>query len=125
MAALRDTDSAVRYWAALGLLMRGGAALASSRPSLRKALDDPAPSVRIVAAQALGEVPVLLELANLERQSLYVVLQALNALDALEPAALRPYRAAIDALPLKHRSIPTRLESYVPRLLEHIRSKLI
>ncbi|HXG34508.1 MAG TPA: hypothetical protein VNJ11_14175, partial [Bryobacteraceae bacterium] len=101
------------------------AALRSSRQPLRRALSDPAPSVRIVAAQALGEVPVLLELANLERQSLYVVLQALNALDALGPAALRPYRAAIEALPLKHPSIPARMESYVPRLVEYIRSRLI
>ncbi len=124
-AALQDGDSAVRYWAAMGLLMRGGAALRSSRQPLMRALSDPAPSVRIVAAQALGEVPVLLELANLERQSLYVVLQALNALDALGPAALRAYRAAIEALPLKHPSIPARMESYVPRLVEYIRSRLI
>lgn len=65
-----------------------------------------------------------LELATLDRHNLYVVLAALNALDALNPAALRTCRAAFQALPRKRPSIPERTESYVPRLVDHILSKL-
>ncbi|MDW8355239.1 MAG: sulfatase-like hydrolase/transferase [Bryobacterales bacterium] len=122
-AALDDPDSAVRYWGALGLLMRGPAAVEPHRAQMRRALRDSAPSVRIVAAQALGEIGVLLELASLERHNLFVVLQALNALDAMETSALRPYRAALEGLPLEHPSIPNRMRSYVARLVEHLRSK--
>jgi uncharacterized sulfatase len=47
--ALHDSDSAVRYWGALGLLMRGKEAVASSRAELQTALADSSPYVRIVA----------------------------------------------------------------------------
>jgi uncharacterized sulfatase len=95
--ALQDPDSAVRYWAALGLRMRGKEAARSALAELRKALTDPAPSVRIVAAETLGKygdgdeankaVTVLLELASLEKNGLYVSMQALNALDQLHEKA--------------------------------------
>ena len=45
---LKDPDSAVRYWAALGLLMRG------IKQPLENSLTDASPYVRIVAAEALG-----------------------------------------------------------------------
>jgi hypothetical protein len=48
-AALSDEDSAVRYWAALGLLMRGAAGVAAGEPAFEKLLDDPEPAPRIVA----------------------------------------------------------------------------
>ena len=47
-AALADTDSAVRYWAAVGLSALGG-----DTTPLRPLLKDSAASVRIVAAEAL------------------------------------------------------------------------
>lgn len=47
---LDDDDSAVRYWAATGLLMRGREAVASSRAALERALKDDSPCVRIPAA---------------------------------------------------------------------------
>jgi hypothetical protein len=49
---LGDRDSAVRYWAATGLVILGRAA-ASAAPALMKALGDAAPNVRIAAAEAL------------------------------------------------------------------------
>src|SRR5690606_26917793 len=75
---LRDEDSAVRYWAASGMLARGGEAVESSHVELRDVLTaDPSPGVRIAAAEALAQhgsesdvkraVETLIELASLER----------------------------------------------------------
>src|SRR5262249_43953050 len=52
---LKDKDSAVRYWAALGILMRGSGAVAATTDELVQALTDPSNYVRIVAAEALGQ----------------------------------------------------------------------
>jgi uncharacterized sulfatase len=105
---LRHPDSAVRYWAATGILIRGRVAVESLRPELLSALQDDSPSVRVVAAEALGrhgrpeDVPVamsqLLELANAEHQRLYVAVAALNAVDELDAKAAA-FREAIAALP--------------------------
>src|SRR5262249_31378606 len=54
LRSLRDADSAVRYWAALGLLMRGDATVKAARGELTAALGDSSPYVRIAAAEALG-----------------------------------------------------------------------
>ena len=54
---LDDSTAAVRYWAALGLLMRGQSAVADARSRLLDLLEnDPSLSVRIVAAEAPGKV---------------------------------------------------------------------
>ncbi|MGH7947079.1 MAG: sulfatase-like hydrolase/transferase, partial [Opitutaceae bacterium] len=54
-ALLGESDSALRYWGALGFLMRGKAGVDHGAAALRKALNDSSPDVRIVAAQALAE----------------------------------------------------------------------
>jgi len=84
---LKDTDAAVRFWSAMGLVAQGEAAN-QARAELLQALHDPVPSVRILAAQTLaglGETgrsfPVLLELLNHPHP--YVSLRAANALDHL------------------------------------------
>jgi HEAT repeat protein len=79
---LTDPDSAVRYWAAMGLLMRGAV------DGLRKALSDSSPNVRAVAAEALGRygsaedlkqsLAVLMELAPADKNGAYVSLLALT-----------------------------------------------
>ncbi len=108
--ALRDEDSAVRYWAAMGLVMRGEAAVEAARTELRKALSDDAPSVRIAAAWALGQhgqqedvdraLPVLLDLASCEENSIYESLMSLTAIDALDGRA----SSAVDAI----KALPTK-----------------
>ena len=55
VAALKDGDSAVRYWGAVGLLAMGKEAV-PYQAGLRKALEDPSPFVRITAAEALGHL---------------------------------------------------------------------
>jgi uncharacterized sulfatase len=95
--ALGDADSAVRYWGAMGLLMRGKPAVEAARGELHKALSDAAPCVRIAAASALSQcgtqadldqaLPVLIELAPTGKHGVNVSLMALNAIESLGPKA--------------------------------------
>jgi arylsulfatase A-like enzyme len=121
LAGLKDADSAVRYWAVMGFLMRKKA------EPVKGMLDDPAPAVRIVAAETVGrfgkaeELPkvleVLLELADMEKHGVFLSLQALSALDYLDGKAA-PVKAKLMALPQKKKGLEARLSTYVPRLLE-------
>jgi uncharacterized sulfatase len=127
--ALADRDSAVRYWAVLGVQMRGSEAVAAARDELHQALADASPSVRVVAAEALGKfgkaadldkaLPGLLELAPLRKNSVYVSVLALNALDELGPKAAAGLSVIKDAARTEQ-PLPQRLNSYVPRLVEKI-----
>jgi uncharacterized sulfatase len=131
--AFQDKDSAVRYWAAMGVLMRGKSAVASARSELRKALTDDAPSVRIVAAEALGKhgddddvkksLPVLLELAQAHKSNYYVSVQALNAIDELDDKAA-PLLPAVQDIGKNYQPANPRTGSYVPRLVEKIAADL-
>ncbi len=122
---LADNDSAVRYWAAMGMLMRGTVA----REPLLAALDDSSPYVRIVAAETLARygnrsdldssLPVLVDLAAVDRHGLMVSIAALNALDELDEKA-RNHRDAIARLPKKAPRISPRQGFYVQRLIERI-----
>ena len=125
--ALGDEDSAVRYWGAMGILMRGAGAVSEAGDALHKALADASPSVRIIAAQALGQygggsdldraLPVLLELAPLDSNGLYTSMLAMNALDALDGKARRA-AGVIKALPAQDPSVHRRARSYVASLIK-------
>jgi len=133
MKRFHDADSAVRYWAVMGILMRGAAAVDSAKKELRAALADASPSVRIVAAQALGQysgaddlakaLPGLIELASLDRSSIYVSVAALNAIDDLGEKAAS-LKDAVAELPRENASINSRMKDYVPRMIERILSRL-
>jgi arylsulfatase A-like enzyme len=122
-AGLKDPESAVRYWAAMRHLIRQNAA------PLRPLLKDPAPAVRIVAAEAIGRygaaadlpaaLEVLVELADQEKQGIFVSLQALNALDYLDAKAA-PVKTQLTALPKQKKGAIQKLNGYVPRLLETV-----
>lgn len=130
---LLDPDSAVRYWAALGVLMHGQDAATAARADLQKALTDPSPFVRIPAAQSLAQhgsqadldqaLPVLLEQADQTKGNVFTGIAALNALGKLGPKAA-PALAAIQALPTNGPSPDARYNSYVPRLLEDLLTEL-
>lgn len=127
--SLTDADSAVRYWSALGLLMRGKDAVAPNIGPLTTALDDPAPAVRIVAAQSLaayGEdairMKALATLGPLMVPKDHGVLTAMSALAAIETlgpkaASLHARIATIDP---NGPSPGPRYSSYVPRLIANI-----
>ncbi len=124
---LRDADSAVRYWAAMGLLMRGAPAVSKTKPALQAALGDSQASVRVISAEALGRygdeadlekaLPVLLDAARIDKHGLYVSMLALNALDALDGKAAK-VRDQIRALPAATPDIDARLKEYVGNLIK-------
>jgi uncharacterized sulfatase len=126
---LSDDDSAVRYWAAMGLLIRGQTGVDASREELAKALDDPAPAVRITAGEALGRygdeatlkkvLPNLLNLSNPEKHGAYVAVEALNAIDNVGSKAVS-LKEEIAKLPLKDPKSTTRANEYVARLVSHL-----
>ena len=129
----KDGDSAVRYWAAMGTLMRGQAAVSAAAGQLRQALGDHSPYVRSIAAQALGQyggeaevgdaLAVLMELAPLDKNGIYVSMTALNAIDAMDERAASA-KAAIGALPREDSSVNRRLRAYVPNLIKKILADL-
>jgi len=125
----RDADSAVRYWAVLGLLMRGEAAVRAQDSVLRAALQDSSPHVRVVAAQALAQHgadaaaaagrDALRQLAPPDRNGFFVALAALNAIGTLGPKAgdLREFAAKLSPVA----PVPSnRYDSYLARLIQDL-----
>ena len=132
---LRDPDSAVRAWAAMGLRARGEPAVRSALAELRAALRDASAPVRIYAAEALGRfgeeadrepvVELLLASASIAENDFFDALLALNALDYLDPEVLggpdaQDWRDRLAALPSEREGLDRRFRNYVPRLLEAI-----
>ena len=131
--ALQDDDSAVRYWAAMGILMRGQGAVEATRAKLHEALTDESPSVRIAAAGALGQygsqedldraLPVLLELASCQKHGAYLALMALGAIDALDTKAADCVET-LKALPTQPTPPEKRSGAGLPSLLAKILADL-
>ncbi|QDU63505.1 Arylsulfatase [Planctomycetes bacterium Pan216] len=127
IAALDDADSAVRYWGALGLLMRGSAGVEKGHEQLEASLKDKSPYVRIVAADALGQygdkadvkqaMTTLLKEADQRNSGVYAAILAFNAIDQLGDKA-KPFKKQIAALPEKIPSVKGRPSGYVGRLKE-------
>jgi len=128
-AGLKDADSGVRYWAAIGVLVRGPNAVAELRGDVRAALQDSSPTVRIIAARALGEygnaedlplaLDVLRETAAPQANGAYASILSLNAIDALGDKAAT-LRDMLQTLPANDPAAPGRANGYVSRLLEKI-----
>ncbi len=126
---MTDPDAAVRWWSAMGLLMRGEAAVQECRAALHTALDDEDSCVRIAAAEALGRfgdeadvqivAPLLIDLANAARHGPYVATMALNVIDHVGQAA-RPWLDAIRALPEEDPTLDNRVQYGIAALLEKI-----
>ena len=130
---LADPDSAVRYWAALGYLMRGAPAVETGAGDLRTALDDQSPYVRVVAAQALAQfgsgddtdraLDVLRKLLPPDENGVFVSIAALNAAGTLGKQA-SPLVETIRTMPERGRSPHDRYNSYVPRLVADLTEQL-
>lgn len=126
---LADSDSAVRHWAALGFLMRGQSAVPGNEDTLRAALSDASPYVRIVTAEALGlhgnesaraaALNVLRELAPAEKNGVFVSMSALAAIEALGEKAASLHELVRNLNP-NGPSPDARFNSYVPRLIQNI-----
>jgi len=130
--AFADTDSAVRYWAAAGMLIRGKTAVDAARAELTEALTDKSGEVQVVAAEALARygndadrkaaVARLVERADWGKNSVFVAVAALNALDATGDVA-KPFADAIRKLPKKGDMPNPRYGAYVGRLTTDILAK--
>ena len=131
---LGDENSAVRYWAAMGMVIRSQTAVASAQPQLRRAArNDDSPSVRVIAAEALGRygddqdikiaLDTLIECANAENHGPYVAMLALNSIDYLDANAA-PIKSQIEKLPTKGDWVPSRGNAYVSNLIEKILADL-
>ncbi|MCA9231643.1 MAG: sulfatase-like hydrolase/transferase [Planctomycetales bacterium] len=123
---LNHPHSAVRYWAAMGLLMRGENAIAAAREQLLGLLNDASPNVQIVAAEALARhglpgdsaraLDALIELGDVTKQAVMVSVAALGALDDLDEQAL-PVLKRLEALPTEPEGGQSRYSVYISRLL--------
>ena len=126
---LTDADSAVRYWAALGHLMRGREAVSSNEAGLKAALGDNSPYVRIVAAHALVQygadsnrspaLETLAELAPPQTNGVLVSMFALGVIETLGDQA-ESLRAQVREMKPQGPSPDGRFNSYVPRLIQSI-----
>ena len=126
---LSDADPAVRYWAAVGCLIRGAEAVAQAGPRLAAMLEDEEVGPRIAAGEALGRFGTpaqaadarrtLVAAADVRASGLYGAVLALNAINHLGDAAPE-LKAAVGALPRTHDSIDARERDYLPRLVEAI-----
>lgn len=131
--AMKDADAVVRYWGALGILMRGSEAVMASRAELLEVLGDPSADVRITAAQALGQfgtdtdlglaLPLLAEHADWSKHSVFSAMAALNSLDALGPKAA-PLTSLLKAAPVVGPVPDERYKPYVPRLLTDLQARI-
>ena len=129
---LKERESAERYWGVQGCLMQGAGSLAMCGEELRALLADEAPTVRIAAAEMLGvhgtkddverSLKVLLTHADAKKNSLYVSLAALNAIDRLGDKA-RPIAAEIARLPTEPTDATHRAAPGVARLLARVRAQ--
>ncbi len=126
--AMADKDSAVRYWGAMGILMREKPGVLQARDTLIKAMkEDSSGSVRAIAAHALGQygsdadaaeaLEVLVELASADKNSVFVAMLAATALDEMDKRA-GGARERIAALPRKAKNAPPRTGNYIGNLIE-------
>ena len=124
-----DNDSAVRFWGALGLLMRGESAERDHESELTAALADDSLLVRIAAAQSLGSfgseaarnaaLATLKALAAPQDHDVLTAMSALAAIEALGEKAA-PLQADLAKVNPSGPSPDERYNSYVPRLLANI-----
>lgn len=108
---LEDPNSAIRFWAVMGLLIRN----TKKSPQLGAALNDPSPYVRITAAEALSRADILAEYTSADAHGLYVTMWTLNALDTL--------RIGTTNIAAPKQKFHPRLNEYIPRLLESVRAR--
>jgi uncharacterized sulfatase len=129
VAGLRDAESGVRYWAIMGLLIRGKDAVLPAVKKISPLLADESPSVRIAAAWALAEfgnddlrqraLNCLLELSPPDENGAYTATFALWVIDTLGPKAA-PLHASLPSIARRDPKAPARVSGYVDRLLAHI-----
>ncbi len=122
-------NSTLRYWGAMGLLMRGPSSVKANSDVLAKLLGDASPAVKVAAARALAQygdaavaddaTALLLQHADWSQHDLFTAMDAITALESLGER-LHDHAEAIAKLPTKGDSPHGRYSSYVPRLVQRI-----
>jgi arylsulfatase A-like enzyme len=125
-AAFADKDSAIRYWAVMGALMRGEKGVTQLHAELTAATKDSSTYVQIPAHWALAKhgaeadrqpaLAGLVGLANWSQHNVFTVISALCAIGDLGDSA-KPILEDLKKLPTKGTSPDPRFNSYVSRLL--------
>ena len=123
LALMKADDPAVRWWGAVGLVALGEKA-APATDALAKAIEDPAPNVRIAAADALCNLdrtdqamPVLI--AGLQHDSPFIRLRAINVLDRIGDRA----KPALDAIRQAKPKARGHVAGYVGRIAGYLPRK--
>ena len=123
---LKDKDSAVRYWGAMGLLMRGKQGVRLAGKLLEEALLDDSPYVQVVAAEALGKygskeqiekaVQTLGKTADPVKNGCFPSMLAMNAIDHLDGKAMS-LLPLLESMPQVPEEVDKRFQGYVGRLV--------
>jgi uncharacterized sulfatase len=124
---LTHSDSAVRYWGALGLLMQEKSGVRHGKKSLVKALNDSSLYVRVIAAEALGKygskneiklaVKVLGAIADPIKNGCFPSMMAMNAIDHLDDK-VKSLLPLIQSMPRTPTEVDKRFQGYVGRLVD-------
>ena len=125
-AGFADKDSAMRYWSAMGILMRGGDGVNAAHDEITQAAKDTSTYVQVAANWALAKygsaaeraaaLPALVSLANWSQHDVFTAMSALNAIGDLGDKA-QPIISQLIELPAKGESPDGRFNGYVARLL--------
>lgn len=125
-AAFADKDSAIRYWAVMGTLMRGAEGVSQLHQELVVATRDSSSYVQIPAHWALAKhgsfqeraasLSALAQLSDWSRHNVFTAMSALCAIGDLGDAA-KGVLEDLKKLPKKGASPDPRFDSYVSRLL--------
>ncbi len=126
---MKSKDSAIRYWGAMGYLIRGKNGLRKGREILLKALEDNSPSVRIIAAESLGRygnkkesklaADLLIKYADPEVNGISLSMLSLNAIDYLDEKAAH-HKETISKLPKLDPNADPRTRNYAGNLIGKI-----
>jgi len=125
-----NPDPAIRYWAILGILIRGAEAFSASSDQIRSSLDDENPVVRTAAAQALVQfgskadkdsaVNTLLELAPADSENAFVSISVMNILSDLIYDYGESIREVLREMEVTDPELPGRPNDYVHRIVSNI-----
>ena len=124
---LTDDDPAIRYWAAMGILIRGMRAFKATESSIRESLNDVNPSVQVIAAEILATfgtmedrqsaLRLLVELARPDEQGVYVALEALNTVNNLGEIAMPIETEILENAKEDPRVLVSNVNEFIIRLL--------
>ena len=126
---LSANDAAIRYWGAVGYLVRGVRGIQVDWNDMRTSSKDSSLSVQVIALESLARfgtpedrqtsIARLWELADSTKNDLFVSVAAMNALDHSQ---LKPTEkpANIKDFPSQSKGYPQRYDTLLPKLIEKL-----